>query len=148
MSARFLRRILAGRRGDLGEQIAQRCSMTSMPRDANLAASARRDARCSGQGSMADIQCTARTIEAEIDCTFGRVTIIDELASNLAGRRPDGRLRCLTAREKADVTEMLELAGLDRFGTKSELFDGRTGEVFDRKVTVGIHLYAEIASSC
>jgi len=35
-----------------------------------------------------------------------------------------------------DICEMLERAGLDRSG-QSTLFDGRTGEPFDRKVTVG-----------
>ncbi len=35
-----------------------------------------------------------------------------------------------------DVYKMLELAGLDRTG-QIELIDGRTGEKFDRKVTVG-----------
>jgi len=39
------------------------------------------------------------------------------------------------AREK-DVSEMLTLAGLDTSG-QVELFDGRTGDTFDRKVTVG-----------
>jgi len=39
------------------------------------------------------------------------------------------------ARE-ADVSAMLDLAGLDRSG-QVELYDGRTGEQFDRKVTVG-----------
>jgi DNA-directed RNA polymerase subunit beta len=39
------------------------------------------------------------------------------------------------ARE-ADVAEMLALAGLDTSG-QVELFDGRTGDQFDRKVTVG-----------
>ncbi|QXQ06627.1 DNA-directed RNA polymerase subunit beta [Sphingosinicellaceae bacterium] len=39
------------------------------------------------------------------------------------------------ARE-ADVSGMLELAGLDASG-QVELFDGRTGDMFDRKVTVG-----------
>ncbi len=39
------------------------------------------------------------------------------------------------ARE-ADVSHMLTLAGLDTSG-QSDLFDGRTGEQFDRKVTVG-----------
>ncbi|HEY9580744.1 MAG TPA: DNA-directed RNA polymerase subunit beta [Rhizorhapis sp.] len=39
------------------------------------------------------------------------------------------------ARE-ADVANMLELAGLDRSG-QVDLFDGRTGDRFDRKVTVG-----------
>ena len=39
------------------------------------------------------------------------------------------------ARE-ADVSDMLTLAGLDTSG-QSDLFDGRTGDMFDRKVTVG-----------
>jgi DNA-directed RNA polymerase subunit beta len=39
------------------------------------------------------------------------------------------------ARE-ADVSHMLQLAGLDTSG-QVELFDGRTGDMFDRKVTVG-----------
>ncbi len=39
------------------------------------------------------------------------------------------------AREK-DVSDMLTLAGLDTSG-QVELFDGRTGDAFDRKVTVG-----------
>jgi DNA-directed RNA polymerase subunit beta len=38
---------------------------------------------------------------------------------------------------EADVSAMLELAGLDPSG-QSDLFDGRTGDQFDRKVTVGI----------
>ena len=37
---------------------------------------------------------------------------------------------------EADIERMLELAGLDKSG-QSDLFDGRTGEQFDRKVTVG-----------
>ena len=40
------------------------------------------------------------------------------------------------ARE-ADVSEMLSLAGLHTSG-QSDLYDGRTGDRFDRKVTVGI----------
>ena len=36
-----------------------------------------------------------------------------------------------------DVTDMLRLAGLDESGQVT-LFDGRTGEAFDRKVTVGM----------
>jgi DNA-directed RNA polymerase subunit beta len=38
--------------------------------------------------------------------------------------------------KEADIEQMLELAGLDRSG-QSVLFDGRTGEQFDRRVTVG-----------
>jgi len=37
---------------------------------------------------------------------------------------------------EADINQMLERAGLDASG-QSTLIDGRTGEVFDRKVTVG-----------
>src|SRR6202140_2798834 len=42
------------------------------------------------------------------------------------------------AKEK-DIENMLDLAGLDHSG-QSSVYDGRTGEVFDRKVTVG-HIY-------
>jgi DNA-directed RNA polymerase subunit beta len=38
--------------------------------------------------------------------------------------------------KEADIEHMLELAGVDRSG-QSTVFDGRTGEPFDRKVTVG-----------
>ena len=38
--------------------------------------------------------------------------------------------------KEADIDEMLEQAGLDTSG-QSTLYDGRTGEPFDRKVTVG-----------
>jgi DNA-directed RNA polymerase subunit beta len=38
--------------------------------------------------------------------------------------------------KEADIERMLEMAGLDRSGQVT-LFDGRTGEPFDRRVTVG-----------
>ncbi len=38
--------------------------------------------------------------------------------------------------KEADIEQMLDLAGLDHSG-QSTVFDGRTGEQFDRKVTVG-----------
>jgi DNA-directed RNA polymerase subunit beta len=38
--------------------------------------------------------------------------------------------------KESDIEHMLEMAGLDRSGQVT-LFDGRTGESFDRKVTVG-----------
>ena len=41
------------------------------------------------------------------------------------------------ARE-SDVFEMLELARVSTETGQSDLFDGRTGDMFDRKVTVGI----------
>ncbi len=58
-----------------------------------------------------------------------------ELASNLAGGVPMATPVFDGARE-ADVSRMLAMAGLDTSG-QVELFDGRTGDQFDRKVTVG-----------
>jgi DNA-directed RNA polymerase subunit beta len=58
-----------------------------------------------------------------------------ELASNLTGGIPMGTPVFDGAKE-ADVTAMLTMAGLDESGQVT-LFDGRTGEAFDRKVTVG-----------
>src|SRR3546814_8294233 len=58
-----------------------------------------------------------------------------ELAANVKGGVPMATPVFDGARE-ADVSEMLELAGLDSSG-QVELYDGRTGEQFDRKVTVG-----------
>ena len=58
-----------------------------------------------------------------------------ELAANLVGGIPMGTPVFDGARE-ADVSAMLDKAGLDKSGQVT-LFDGRTGEAFDRKVTVG-----------
>ena len=61
---------------------------------------------------------------------------IVELATNLSAGVPMGTPVFDGARE-ADVSDMLVKAGVDSSG-QSTLFDGRTGEAFDRKVTVGI----------
>ena len=58
-----------------------------------------------------------------------------ELAGNLTNGVPMGTPVFDGAREE-DVVEMLEQAGLDSAGQVT-LIDGRTGEVFERKVTVG-----------
>jgi DNA-directed RNA polymerase subunit beta len=60
---------------------------------------------------------------------------IAELAGNLTSGVPMGTPVFDGARE-ADVTAMLEKAGLPGSGQVT-LFDGRTGEAFHRKVTVG-----------
>lgn len=60
---------------------------------------------------------------------------IVELAENLKNGVPMGTPVFDGARE-ADVSAMLELAGLDTSGQVT-LYDGRTGDAFDRKVTVG-----------
>jgi DNA-directed RNA polymerase subunit beta len=71
---------------------------------------------------------------AEIDARSAEQII--ELASNLVTGVPIATPVFDGARE-ADVAAMLDLAGLDRSG-QSTLYDGRTGDSFDRKVTVGI----------
>ncbi|MEQ8312333.1 MAG: DNA-directed RNA polymerase subunit beta [Sphingopyxis sp.] len=60
---------------------------------------------------------------------------IVELASNLKVGVPFATPVFDGAKE-ADVSNMLTLAGLDESG-QSDLYDGRTGDKFDRKVTVG-----------
>ncbi|WP_443971075.1 DNA-directed RNA polymerase subunit beta [Sphingobium sp. CR28] len=71
---------------------------------------------------------------AEIDARSPEQII--ELAGNLLTGVPIATPVFDGARE-ADVSDMLALAGLDRSG-QSDLYDGRTGDKFDRKVTVGI----------
>ncbi|MFV0642959.1 MAG: DNA-directed RNA polymerase subunit beta, partial [Sphingomonadaceae bacterium] len=70
---------------------------------------------------------------AEIDARSTEEIV--ELAGNLTNGVPMGTPVFDGARE-ADVTTMLEKAGLPGSGQVT-LFDGRTGEAFDRKVTVG-----------
>ncbi|MBZ6377833.1 DNA-directed RNA polymerase subunit beta [Pacificimonas flava] len=60
---------------------------------------------------------------------------LTELATNLSRGVPMGTPVFDGAREP-DVADLLEEAGLDRSG-QVDLYDGRTGEKFDRKVTVG-----------
>jgi DNA-directed RNA polymerase subunit beta len=74
-----------------------------------------------------------KNYHAEIDARDEAETL--ELASNLTGGIPMGTPVFDGAKE-ADVTEMLVKAGLDVSGQVT-LFDGRSGEAFDRKVTVG-----------
>ena len=75
-----------------------------------------------GENYYADIE--ARTTEEVV-----------ELAQNLKNGVPMGTPVFDGARE-ADVSAMLEKAGLDTSG-QVVLYDGRTGDAFDRKVTVG-----------
>ncbi len=58
-----------------------------------------------------------------------------ELGQNLSHGVPIATPVFDGAREK-DIEQMLDMAGLDKSGQVT-LFDGRTGEQFDRKVTVG-----------
>jgi DNA-directed RNA polymerase subunit beta len=74
-----------------------------------------------------------KSYHAEIDARDDEHMI--ELASNITNGVPMGTPVFDGARE-ADVSEMLAKAGLDQSGQVT-LFDGRTGDAFDRKVTVG-----------
>jgi DNA-directed RNA polymerase subunit beta len=60
---------------------------------------------------------------------------IVDLATHVRGGVPMGT-PVFDGAVESDVTAMLKLAGLDESG-QVDLFDGRTGERFDRKVTVG-----------
>jgi DNA-directed RNA polymerase subunit beta len=71
---------------------------------------------------------------ADIDARDGQEIV--ELAKNLSPGIPMGT-PVFDGAHEADVSDMLELAGLDPSG-QSDLYDGRTGDKFDRKVTVGI----------
>jgi len=59
-----------------------------------------------------------------------------ELANNVTKGVPMGT-PVFDGAVEADVADMLELAGLHKSG-QSHLYDGRTGDKFDRMVTVGI----------
>ncbi len=72
---------------------------------------------------------------AEEEVTQLEDAAIVELGENLRRGVPIATPVFDGAREK-DIVEMLERAGLDRSGQVT-LYDGRTGEAFDRKVTVG-----------
>jgi DNA-directed RNA polymerase subunit beta len=60
---------------------------------------------------------------------------IRELARNLTGGVPMAT-PVFDGAHEAEIKHMLELAGLPRSG-QTRLFDGRTGDAFDREVTVG-----------
>ncbi|MDO9317831.1 MAG: DNA-directed RNA polymerase subunit beta [Gammaproteobacteria bacterium] len=61
---------------------------------------------------------------------------IIELAHNLRSGVPMAT-PVFDGADESEIKEMLKLAGLDESGQVT-LYDGRTGEAFDRKVTVGI----------
>ncbi len=81
------------------------------------------------RSKLTDIYGKNETIEAMDDRN------IVELGENLRRGVPIATPVFDGAREK-DIVEMLEKAGLDPSGQVT-LYDGRTGEPFDRKVTVG-----------
>src|SRR5262252_2875856 len=91
------------------------------------------------EASVAQVRKTLREIygekayKAEIAELDDERTV--ELAKNL-GRGVPFASPVFDGAHEADIVGMLEMAGLDKSGQVT-LVDGRTGEAFDRKVTVG-----------
>tara|TARA_Y100000591_G_scaffold332315_1_gene369178 strand:- start:4834 stop:8967 length:4134 start_codon:yes stop_codon:yes gene_type:complete len=85
----------------------------------------------------------AKNLRKTLNDIYGKNETIDalkkddlvELAVNLSKGVPIATPVFDGAREH-DIDDLLEKAGLDKSG-QVKLFDGRTGEAFDRKVTVG-----------
>jgi DNA-directed RNA polymerase subunit beta len=85
----------------------------------------------------------AKALRKTLNDVYGKNETIDslgkedlvELAQNLKKGVPIATPVFDGAREN-DINELLEKAGLDKSG-QVKLYDGRTGEPFDRKVTVG-----------
>ncbi len=91
------------------------------------------------KAALADIRGKLKTVYGEDSYKKDVAELGDEelieLASNLRAGVPVATPVFDGARE-ADIEAMLELAGLNKSG-QERLIDGRTGEPFDRKVTVG-----------
>jgi len=83
------------------------------------------------------------TLKTRLKSIYGKNETLDslddgelvELGDNLRSGVPMAT-PVFDGAHESDIVEMLELAGLDSSG-QAQLFDGRTGEPFDRMVTVG-----------
>jgi DNA-directed RNA polymerase subunit beta len=101
------------------------------------------DIRHKNETAVADAKGDIATLRKNLDAVYGKQANVDAMtdedllkfAESLTPGVPMGTPVFDGAKE-ADVSHMLELAGLHSSG-QVELFDGRTGESFDRKVTVG-----------
>ncbi|MFG1397008.1 DNA-directed RNA polymerase subunit beta [Roseixanthobacter pseudopolyaromaticivorans] len=88
-----------------------------------------------GKKDLAPVRETLETIYGPEDITVLDEGQVLELGENLRKGVPMAT-PVFDGAHEADIEIQLEKAGLDRSG-QSTLFDGRTGEPFDRKVTVG-----------
>ena len=84
----------------------------------------------------------ARPLRDRLETIYGKTEVeplkdddLPELAENLRKGVPIAT-PVFDGAHEADIEHQLEMAGLDPSG-QSTLYDGRTGEPFDRKVTVG-----------
>ena len=99
-----------------------------------------REANPDGQGGKAPAAVVERLKDVYGEQYFGEIDALSgdqvvEMAGLLKNGVPMATPVFDGARE-SDVSAMLTKAGLDTSG-QVELFDGRTGDAFDRKVTVG-----------
>ncbi|WP_020401500.1 DNA-directed RNA polymerase subunit beta [Kordiimonas gwangyangensis] len=92
-----------------------------------------------GSGAVDDFRAKFKDVYGEEQYNEEIAELSDdqilELASNLTSGVPMGT-PVFDGAVEADIVTMLEKAGLDSSG-QVDLYDGRTGEKFDRKVTVG-----------
>ena len=92
-----------------------------------------------GSGAIDDFRAKFKDVYGEEQYNDEIAELTDdqilELASNLTSGVPMGT-PVFDGAVEADIVTMLERAGLDSSG-QVDLYDGRTGEKFDRKVTVG-----------
>jgi len=92
-----------------------------------------------GQGQIDDFRTKFKDIYGDAQYESDVADLDDaqilELAGNLTNGVPMGT-PVFDGAVEADIVTMLEKAGLDSSG-QVHLYDGRTGERFDRKVTVG-----------
>ncbi|MFG1414206.1 MAG: DNA-directed RNA polymerase subunit beta [Pseudomonadota bacterium] len=88
-----------------------------------------------GKKDLAPVRETLETIYGPEDITVLDEGQVLELGENLRKGVPMAT-PVFDGAHEADIETQLEKAGLDRSG-QSTLYDGRTGEPFDRKVTVG-----------
>ncbi|MFI5010807.1 MAG: DNA-directed RNA polymerase subunit beta [Hyphomicrobiales bacterium] len=86
----------------------------------------------------------AKKLRKAIDRVFGKDNLAtadledDDLVEMASGLRRGVPIATpvFDGAKESDIEEMLEMAGLDKSGQVT-LYDGRSGEAFDRKVTVG-----------
>ncbi|MEP9376241.1 DNA-directed RNA polymerase subunit beta [Aquabacter sp. CN5-332] len=88
-----------------------------------------------GSKDLKNVRSTLEGIYGPDDITVLNEGQVLELGENLRKGVPMAT-PVFDGAHEADIEHELERAGLDRSG-QSTLFDGRTGEPFDRKVTVG-----------
>jgi len=92
-----------------------------------------------GSGAADDFRAKFKDIYGDEQYESDIAELTDEQVLELAGNLTNGvpmGTPVFDGAVEADICDMLEKAGLDSSG-QVQLWDGRTGEKFDRKVTVG-----------